>query len=775
VSSLADGRIGRVEFAAPTCVVELWNTMLSQQSPRSQPVAPQPVAGAFSPRSSIAAPPVFQHQAVQLPLQNGVVAHGSPRLRMLSPVPSSGSLHVGATVVNSAAGGSFTLAPPQRGVVAAETANGTSTPISSSRLPNGTSTPISSGRSPAPQASPSPVVNASAVTYTTNSPSGSSPSRASQPTRLLSCYGNFSTASTPAPSTPASANGEMRSGWTKNALAEKLRYKLERQQQQLQHSTPQQQQRGFVVASGSHQRPMDVTHQQPQVVVQQTQSQHTSRVPSQHAPSPTHSQRSLHQQASPRSSMDGIIRAYGRPVGTPTQHGASTPIGVAQTLTPTVSSRLIGGGSVSRASSIHGAIAPSGSMRLLTPRLASQEGLGDGHHHSHGGVMVVTRPIASHDVTGGTDEISKLSRQESAPSIGGASRRARSTHSEREAICAARQSVLVSVPHGHAGQVSESRSGTGTPRILARMVSAPELRQGEMHLSVSSGGIVPYTGGGGGVIVSHAGGGGDLVSLNEEDAIQPYWGSAGEISVAASCLSVGTLLALQSDALRVERRNLVKAQEKNKIWLKKALTEQVKAFEHDTALHRIQPHEEKEKRRDELLRSQSLQTLEQLQAKKDTRELRELKYLENRVGKDHRRRESKGKIQQKEKEREERIVSEKFLQLEEASVRAHHEGARRRAISEDAKRFERTRCQMIKERNDIEAEKAEALQLEKKRLHELRRTMLLEGQEARDMLKKRIHHMKVKSHAAKNRPHTLRSQVEDMISSSIYDPELADM
>jgi hypothetical protein len=234
--------------------------------------------------------------------------------------------------------------------------------------------------------------------------------------------------------------------------------------------------------------------------------------------------------------------------------------------------------------------------------------------------------------------------------------------------------------------------------------------------------------------------------------------------------TVGTMLALESDCLRAERRKLVQAQESNRMWLKKALMEQVVALE--TEIDEAKQYEELARRREGVLMVQRQRSAEYLVVKKDARVLKEQQFLENRLAIDRRRQAEVEAMLCREQARDERIVQEQELRREEALQKAAHEDARRRAVSEEGRRLVEQRVRVVDERNRIDAEKAEALQVERKRIHDLRRRMIDEGKEVYESIKHEIHQQRV---SCRYNTKLLRQHIEELTNSSLLNQELFDM
>lgn len=249
------------------------------------------------------------------------------------------------------------------------------------------------------------------------------------------------------------------------------------------------------------------------------------------------------------------------------------------------------------------------------------------------------------------------------------------------------------------------------------------------------------------------------------------WGpsSSNSWALAAedSTLSQGTLLALESSSLRIERQRLRRAQEKHQKWLKKALSEQVNMYTKEFELLRAQDLEDK--KRTSMVERSRQDTERTVQSKKEQRELREYQCFENNRALERRRKADIAERDRLKQMREERFSQERALQREEDEEHAMREAARKRAVLERHDQTLEDKRSLNEAKVRVKEERAETLVSEKQRLWRLRKMMVDEGQFAWESLKGEIQHQRVHSTCQMS---TLQHQVDDSLNSELFSPRL---
>lgn len=178
-------------------------------------------------------------------------------------------------------------------------------------------------------------------------------------------------------------------------------------------------------------------------------------------------------------------------------------------------------------------------------------------------------------------------------------------------------------------------------------------------------------------------------------------------------------LVFESDCTKLKMDQCLNAHEKQVSWLKKALQQQIKDYEHEwDAMLR---HEAKEFRIATVQRQRSAVQQKRTQDHRTAREIREQVVLDNLAILDH---EYYSKVQHmldRESARDERIVMEREQRQEELARLARREAMRHEEVLREGARIAHAVSDAHATKARFKNKKAESLACEAKRIHQLRK------------------------------------------------------
>lgn len=230
--------------------------------------------------------------------------------------------------------------------------------------------------------------------------------------------------------------------------------------------------------------------------------------------------------------------------------------------------------------------------------------------------------------------------------------------------------------------------------------------------------------------------------------LSPRGDCVGDLALCAlsadkTRVSQGTLSALEGATLKAERQKLLRAQDKQQNWLKKALS--ARANDVKRAADAVERASAQEAHMQAVTRRLEEELMFNLQSKKEARELRENAVMENNIILDKRRQQEIDEYLRRERYREERIMTLRSQKLEELTDRAATEAVRHMEIYNEAHRLEEEKRDVHSEHVKTKEDKVRTLLNERQRLWKMRRGLVHEGAQVWRSLKYQLERRRAKS------------------------------